>query len=151
MTTISGKVAFVTGGASGVGLGQAKALTKAGAKVAIADIMQDRLDAAIAEFEATGAQALPVKLDVTDLDAFAAAADTVESQLGPVQLLFSTGGVSQFGPLQNATIEDWRWQIDVNVYGLINAIQTFLPRMLGRGDNCHITATTSMSAFLSLP
>lgn len=150
MTRIGGKVAFVTGGASGVGLGQAKALVKAGATVAIADIMQDRLDAVADHFQSAGTPVMPVLLDVTDLDAFGRAADAVERELGPVQLLFSTAGVSQFGPVWQATMEDWRWQIDVNLYGLIHGMHTFVPRMLERGDDCHITATASMSAFLSL-
>lgn len=151
MTGIAGKVAFVTGGASGVGLGQAKALVKRGARVAIVDIMQDRLDEVSAEFEAAGTPVMAVRMDLTDLDAYAAAVDRVEAELGPVQLLFNTAGVSQFGPLQHATMDDWRWQIDVNLYGTINALQVFLPRMLERGDECHITVTASMSAFLSLP
>ena len=77
--------------------------------------------------------------------------DAVEAELGPVQLFFNTAGVSQFGPLQAATMDDWRWQIDVNLYGTINGLQVFLPRMLERGDDCHIIVTASMSAFLSLP
>ena len=151
MTTIAGKTAFVTGGGSGVGLGQAKALAKAGARVAIADVRQDHLDAALAHFEAAGTPIMGVKLDITDRAAYAAAADAVEARLGPVQLLFNTAGVSHFGPLQQATPEDWQWQIDVNLYGVINGIQTFLPRMLARGDSCHIVNTASMSAFVSLP
>lgn len=151
MTSLAGKVAFVTGGGSGVGLGQAKALVKRGVKVAIVDVMQDRLDEAAADFEAAGTPVMPVRLDLADLGAYETAVDAVEAELGPVQLLFNTAGVSQFGPLQSATMDDWRWQMDVNVYGLINGIQTFLPRMLERGDDCHITTTASMSAFLALP
>ncbi len=151
MTAIAGKTAFVTGGGSGVGLGQAKALIKAGAKVAIADIRQDHLDETAAQFAAAGTPVLAVRLDITDRAAYAAAADRVEAELGPVQLLFNTAGVSHFGPLQDATPEDWQWQIDVNLYGPINGIQTFLPRMLKRGDGCHIINTASMSAFVSLP
>ncbi len=151
MTSIAGKTAFVTGGGSGVGLGQAKALVKAGARVAIADIRQDHLDAAAAHFEAAGTPVVAVKLDISDRVAYAAAADRVEAEIGPVQLLFNTAGVSHFGPLQNATAEDWQWQIDVNLYGVINGIQAFLPRMLERGSDCHIINTASMSAFLSLP
>ena len=79
------------------------------------------------------------------------AADEVEASLGPVQLLFNTAGVSIFGPLQNATFEDWEWQLDVNLWGMINGIQIFVPRMLERGDDCHIINTSSMSAFVSLP
>jgi short-subunit dehydrogenase len=59
--------------------------------------------------------------------------------------------VSIFGPLQNATAEDWEWQLDVNLWGVINGVQTFLPRMLDRGDDCHIINTASMSAFVALP
>lgn len=151
MTTIAGKTAFVTGGGSGVGLGQAKALVKAGARVAIADVRQDHIDEAVAHFAAAGIPIMGVKLDITDRAAYAAAADAVEAELGPVQLLFNTAGVSHFGPLQQATAEDWQWQIDVNLYGVINGIQTFLPRMLARGDACHIVNTASMSAFVSLP
>lgn len=150
MTSIAGKVAFVTGGGSGVGLGQAKALVKAGARVAIADIRQDHLDEAVAHFAAQGVTVVGVKLDITDRAAYAAAADKVEAELGPVQLLFNTAGVSHFGPIQDATAEDWQWQIDVNLYGVINGIQTFLPRMLALGSDCHIVNTASMSAFVSL-
>ncbi|WP_284124310.1 SDR family NAD(P)-dependent oxidoreductase [Parerythrobacter aestuarii] len=151
MTAISGKLAFVTGGASGVGLGQAKALLRRGARVVIADIMQDRLDAVCAEFEAAGTPVVAVRLDLTDLDAYRGVVDAVEAEYGPIQLLFNTAGVSQFGPLQAATMDDWRWQIDVNLYGTIHALQVFLPRMLERGDDNHIIVTASMSAFLSLP
>jgi len=151
MTDVKGKVAFITGGGSGVGLGQAEVFGKAGAKIAIADIRDDHLKDAVKSLAEKGVEAMPVKLDITDRDAYARAADEVEAKLGPVQLLFNTAGVSIFGPLQNATIEDWQWQMDVNVYGVINGVMTFLPRMLKRGDDCHITNTASMSAFVSLP
>ena len=151
MTQVAGKVAFITGGGSGVGLGQAKVFAEAGCKVAIADIRQDHLDETMQHFAQTDAEVMPVHLDITDLDAYRRAADAVEARLGPVQLLFNTAGVSIFGPLQNATMEDWQWQFDVNFWGMINGIQTFLPRMLKRGDDCHIVNTASMSAFVALP
>lgn len=151
MTRVAGKTAFITGGGSGVGFGQAQVFAEAGCRVAIADIRQDHLDEAMAHFEAAGHEVMPVKLDITDRAAFARAADAVEAKLGPVQLLFNTAGVSIFGPMQDATPEDWQWQIDVNLYGVINGIQTFLPRMLARGDDCHIVNTASMSAFVALP
>jgi len=151
VTQVSGKVAFITGGGSGVGLGQAKVFAQAGCKIAIADIRKDHLDEAMDYFASVDAEAMPVQLDITDRDAFARAANDVEASLGPVQLLFNTAGVSIFGPLQDATAEDWQWQLDVNLGGIINGIQTFLPRMLERGDDCHIINTASMSAFVSLP
>jgi NAD(P)-dependent dehydrogenase (short-subunit alcohol dehydrogenase family) len=151
MTEVAGKTAFVTGGGSGVGLGQAKVFAEAGCKVAIADIRKDHLDDAMDYFESVDAEVMAVELDITDRQAYARAADSVEAKLGPVQLLFNTAGVSIFGPLQDATTEDWEWQLDVNLWGVVNGVQTFLPRMLERGDDCHIISTASMSAFVSLP
>jgi len=150
MTQVAGKVAFITGGGSGVGLGQAKVFAGAGCKIAIADVRKDRLDEAMEYFGSIEAEVMPVQLDISDAEAYARAADAVESTLGGVQLLFNTAGVSAFGPLQNATMEDWKWHMDVNLWGMINGIQTFLPRMLERGDDCHIINTASMSAFISL-
>lgn len=151
MTAVAGKVAFITGGGSGVGFGQASVFAAAGCKVAIADIRQDHLDNAVARIRDAGFDAMPVKLDITDPGAYRRAADGVEAALGPVQLLFNTAGVSQFGPMQDATPEDWQWQIDVNMWGVINGLQVFLPRMVERGDDCHIINTASMSAFVALP
>ena len=151
MTDVSGKVAFITGGGSGVGFGQASVFAEAGCRVAIADIREDHLEATMETLTGKGYDVMPVHLDITDPDAYTKAADEVEAALGPVQLLFNTAGVSIFGPLQNATREDWEWQFNVNVWGMINGIQIFLPRMLERGDDCHIINTASMSAFVSLP
>lgn len=150
MTKVAGRTAFITGGGSGVALGQAKVFAQAGCKVAIADIRQDHLDEAMAWFEGRGHDVMAVKLDITDRDAYARAADAVEAKLGPVELLFNTAGVSIFGPLQNATYDDWDWQLDVNLKGVINGIQTFVPRMIERGKGGHIVNTASMSAFVAL-
>jgi len=150
MTTVPGRTAFITGGGSGVALGQAKVFAQAGCKVAIADIRQDHLDEAMGWFEGRGHDVMAVKLDITDRDAYARAADAVEAKLGPVELLFNTAGVSIFGPLQNATYDDWDWQLDVNLKGVINGIQTFVPRMIERGKGGHIVNTASMSAFVAL-
>jgi NAD(P)-dependent dehydrogenase (short-subunit alcohol dehydrogenase family) len=150
MTRVAGRTAFITGGGSGVALGQAKVFAEAGSKVAIADIRQDHLDEAMAYFDGTGFEVMPVKLDITDRAAYQAAADAVEAKLGPVELLFNTAGVSIFGPLQNATYDDWDWQLSVNLGGVINGIRTFVPRMIERGNGGHIVNTASMSAFVAL-
>jgi len=152
MKELAGKVAFITGGGSGVALGQAKVFAREGMKVVIADIRQDHLDEAMAYFrKQPGAQVHPIRLDITDRQAYARAADEAERVFGPVQLLCNTAGVSQFGPLQQATYDDWDWQIDVNLRGMINGIQTFLPRMIASGLEAHIVNTASMSAFVALP
>lgn len=148
---VAGRTAFITGGGSGVGLGQAKVFAEAGCKVAIADIRQDHLDQAVAWFEQAGHEVMPVRLDITDAQAYAAAADAVEAKLGPVELLFNTAGVSIFGPLLQATADDWEWQMSVNVRGVINGVQTFVPRMIERKNGGHVVNTGSMSSFIALP
>ena len=151
MRELSGKVAFITGGGSGVALGQAKVFAAAGMKVVIADVRVDHLDAALAWFAAQpGQQVHGIRMDVTDRAAWAHAADEAERVFGPVQLLCNTAGVSQFGPMQDATWEDWDWQLSVNLGGVVNGVKTFVPRMLAHGLGGHIVNTASMSAFLSL-
>jgi|SRR5882672_1136762 len=150
MKDLSGKTAFITGGGSGVALGQAKVFSSVGMKVVIADIRQDHLDEAMAFFRKANAKVHPLRLDITDREAYAAAAEEAERVFGPVQLLCNTAGVSQFGPMQQATYDDWDWQMSVNVGGVINGIQTFVPRMLKLGQPCHIVNTASMSGFTPL-
>jgi NAD(P)-dependent dehydrogenase (short-subunit alcohol dehydrogenase family) len=149
---LQGKTAFITGGGSGVALGQAKVFSEeAGMRVVIADIRQDHLDQAMAYFSARQLPVHPIRLDITDRDAYRRAADEAERVFGAVELLCNTAGVSQFGPIEAATDEDWDWQIDVNLKGMINGIQTFMPRMIERGAGGHIVNTASMSAFVALP
>jgi NAD(P)-dependent dehydrogenase (short-subunit alcohol dehydrogenase family) len=151
MKDLAGKVAFITGGGSGVALGQAKAFAAHGMKIVIADIRKDHLDGALAYFREKKMPAHGIQLDITDRKAFAAAADEAEKVFGPVQLLCNTAGVSQFGPVQQATYDDWDWQMSVNLGGVINGIQTFVPRMLKHDLGSHIVNTASMAGFLPLP
>lgn len=152
MEQLKGKVAFVTGGGSGVALGQAKVFAaEAGMNVVIADIRQDHLDEAMDWFAARKLPVHAIKLDITDREDYRLAADEVEEVFGGVDLLCNTAGVSQFGPVEQATFDDWDWQIDVNLKGMINGVQTFLPRMIARGAGGHIVNTASMSAFVALP
>jgi NAD(P)-dependent dehydrogenase (short-subunit alcohol dehydrogenase family) len=149
MEDFKDKVAFITGGASGVGLGQAKVLSGLGVKVVIADIRQDHLDHALAWFREHGRAAHAIKLDITDRAAFARAADETERVFGPMHLLFNTAGVSAFGPLEKSTYEDYDWMMGVNFGGVVNGIQTFVPRMIGHGKGGHIVNTASLGAFTS--
>jgi NAD(P)-dependent dehydrogenase (short-subunit alcohol dehydrogenase family) len=150
MKDLAGKVAFITGGGSGVALGQAKVFAKAGMKVVIADIRQDHLDQAMAYFKEQNAQVHAIHLDVTDRKAMAEAADETERVFGPVQLLCNTAGVNLLGPMAKATYDDWDWIMGVNVGGVINGIQTFVPRMIDYGKGGHIVNTASMSSFRPL-
>ncbi len=150
MQDLSGKTAFVTGGASGVGLGIAKALLAAGMNVAIADIRDDHLAEAAEELSGTN-RVLALKLDVTDRAGFAAAADAAEAAFGPVHLLCNNAGVAVVGPVELATFGDWDWTMSVNLGGTINGVATFLPRMLAHGQGGHIVNTASMSGLMPHP
>jgi NAD(P)-dependent dehydrogenase (short-subunit alcohol dehydrogenase family) len=152
MQDLEGKVAFITGGGSGVAFGQARVFAEeAGMKVVIADIRQDHLDQAMEHFRGRKAAVHAIRLDITDRAAYARAADEAEQVFGPVQLLLNTAGVSQFGPVEKATYDDWDWQIDVNLKGVINGVQTFMPRMIAKGQGGHIVNTASMSGFVAMP
>jgi NAD(P)-dependent dehydrogenase (short-subunit alcohol dehydrogenase family) len=145
----TGRTAFITGGASGAGFGQAKVFGREGCKIAIADIRGDAVERAVAELKAEGIDAHGVVLDITDRAAFVRAADEVEAALGPVSMLFGTAGVSIFGPLELATYDDYDWIFGVNFGGVVNLMQTFVPRMVERNIGGHIVNTASLGAFFA--
>lgn len=147
MQDLGGKTAFVTGGASGIGLGIAKALLGAGMNVVIADIRDDHLESARAELGG-GERVLPIRLDVTNREDFAAAADRAEAAFGKVHLLVNNAGVAVVGPTELATYGDWDWVMGVNLGGAINGVVTMLPRILAHGEGGHIVCTASMSALV---
>lgn len=141
----AGKVAFVTGAASGIGLGIARRLAEAGARVALADIREEPLQAARAEVAALGADAIAVPVDVSDRASVEAAADRVERELGEVRIVCNNAGVAMHGvPVDQVAPGDWDWVIGVNVYGVIHGIQTFVPRMRARGTGGHVVNTASI-------
>jgi len=147
MQNIAGKTAFITGGASGIGLGIAKALLGAEMNVVIADIRDDHLDAAKAELGAPD-RVMGVKLDVTDRAAYAAAADAVEARFGNIHILCNNAGVAVVGPTELATFSDWDWCMGVLLGGTINGVTIMLPRILKHGEGGHIVNTASMSGLV---
>ena len=144
-----GKTAFITGGASGAGLGQAKVFGQAGCNIVIADIRQAAIDTALDELKRGGIKAHGIKLDISDRAAFAAAADQAEKVFGPLHLLFNTAGVSIFGPLEQASYDDYDWIFGVNMWGVVNSMQTWVPRMLAHGEGGHIVNTASLGCFFA--
>ena len=149
MQDLAGKTAFITGGASGIGLGMARAFVAAGMKVAIADIRQDALDTALASLGGPAAGVRAFRLDVTDRKAWVRVADEAEAALGPVQLLCSNAGVNFIGATQDATFQDWDFCLGVNLGGAVNAVQTFVPRMLKRGGGGHVVITSSVAGLFT--
>jgi NAD(P)-dependent dehydrogenase (short-subunit alcohol dehydrogenase family) len=149
----AGRVAFVTGGASGIGLGMAQAFLAAGMKVAIADIDAAALDEASALL---GGAAMAVALDVTSAAGWAAALDAVEARLGPVWLLCNNAGLGQGrradgGPVLMADMpeEVWRLVIDTNLHGTYQGIRAAVPRMVAAGRGGHVVNTASMAGLIA--
>ena len=148
MDELEGKVAFVTGGSSGIGFGMAVAFARAGVQVAVSGLGQRHLDETVDCFAQHGLDVHPIRLDVTDRAGMERAADEIEQILGPVQLLANNAGIGLTGPVGDARPDDWDWMIDVNIKGVVNGVQTFLPRMQAHGDGGHIVNTSSMSGIL---
>jgi NAD(P)-dependent dehydrogenase (short-subunit alcohol dehydrogenase family) len=148
MRDVEGKVAFITGGGSGVGLGMAKTFIGAGMKVAIADIREDHLGAATAEL---GGDVLAIRLDVTDRKALARAADETERALGNVHIVCNNAGINLFNDISEATYQDWDWVLGVNLGGVVNGVVTFVPRIKAHREGGHVVNTASMAAFIAGP
>ena len=142
MTDVTGRTAFITGGANGIGLGIARVFGAAGVKLALADLDSAALERAKAELSATTEVHTSV-LDVRDRAAFADAADAAEANLGPVSLLFNNAGVAGGAPAARLTYALWDWGLGINLGGVVNGVQTFLPRMVARGQGGHIVNTAS--------
>ena len=146
MQHVEGKTAFITGGASGIGLGMAKAFTAAGMNCVLADVRDDHMDQAQTFFQDAGRaeQVHILKLDVTDRDAYRAAADQAEQVFGKVHVLCNNAGIGISAEVSKASYEDWDWGVDVNLNGVFNGVHVMLPRIRAHGEGGHIVNTASM-------
>ncbi|MGI4878973.1 MAG: SDR family NAD(P)-dependent oxidoreductase, partial [Janthinobacterium lividum] len=149
---IAGRVAFVTAGVSGIGLGIAKALARGGARLALTYRNEAHRAQAAAWFAAADvAPPLFVPLDVADRVAFAAAAATAEAHWGRIDILVNNAGVSVFGATEDATYADYDWIMGVNFGGTVNGLVSVLPAIRRHGDGGHVVNVASMAAFLPGP
>jgi NAD(P)-dependent dehydrogenase (short-subunit alcohol dehydrogenase family) len=149
MRDVEGRTAFVTGGASGIGLGMATAFLGAGMNVVIADLRADHIETALRRLGAGTVHA--IELDVTDRAGFARAAEEAEGVFGNVHVLCNNAGVGILGPARDARYDDWDWGLGVLLGGAVNGVQTFLPRLLAHGEGGHIVNTASMAGVLPVP
>ena len=149
MRSLAKRVAFITGGASGLGFAMAQVFGREGMAVVIADIRQDRIDQAVEQLRNSGISATGRQLDVTDRQAYSRIADEVEAQVGPVHLLCNNAGIGIMGALADASYSDWDWILGVNLGGVVNGLCTFLPRIRARGEGGHILATASAAGLIA--
>ena len=143
---LAGKVAVVTGGASGIGKGIAAQLVAEGAQVIIADIQRDTMEAAAAEIGATG-----VQTDVSDPASVDALARAALDRYGAVHVVCNNAGIGPLAPVADLTLDDWRWMLGVNLWGVIHGVHTFLPILKQNRDGGHIVNTASMAGLVAGP
>jgi NAD(P)-dependent dehydrogenase (short-subunit alcohol dehydrogenase family) len=143
------KIAYITGGSSGIGLGIARALHERGAKVILGNLDDKQFADALKMFPPGDPRVATVIHNVMERDAWEAKADEIEKKFGPVHILVNNAGVGVQAGVLNGTYNDWDWLMGVNLWGPIYGVKTFAPRMKSRpGEGCHIVTTTSTSGVL---
>ncbi len=145
---LAGKVAFITGGSSGIGLGIARACAEAGMDVVITYLTESHRESAERVLRGTHCRFLSLKVDVTDKDSVADAEREVYRTVGAVNLLCTNAGIGITSPICEATPDDWDDAIGVNLRGVINCLDSFLKRMIREGEPAHVLATASMSGLI---
>lgn len=148
MKQLEGKVAVVTGAASGLGRGIAETFVAEGMSVVIADNRLEAAEATAAEISDGRGRAVAIEVDVTNRGSVEALADRVERELGGASVLVNNAGVLSFTPVGEPEERGWRWITDVNMFGVVYGVQAFLPRMLERGDEGHIVNVASLAGIV---
>ena len=141
-----GTTAVVTGGASGIGKAMARAFRDAGCSVVVADLDRDGLAATATELGVLG-----VPTDVADPDSVAALAERAVAEFGEVHVVCANAGVGPVGPVADLTLDDWRWMLQVNLFGVVHTVHAFLPLLRRNADWGHLVVTSSMSALCPPP
>jgi len=149
MRNFTGKAAFVTGGASGIGLALARALAEADCRVMIADIEQAALDAAVRSLAGVGPEVRGVVCDVADAVSVDRAAEQAIAAFGKIHILCNNGGVTASSGIDNLSLDNWRWVLDVNLMGVVHGLRTFLPHMRQHGESGHIVNTASIAGMIT--
>ena len=150
MEELNGKVAIVTGGASGIGLALATALAAEGARLVIADIEAAALDDAAAGLAATGAEVVAVRADVARYDDVEAVGAAAMDAYGAVHIAVNNAGVALGGAMWELSLEDWEWVLGVDLWGVIHGVKAFTPLIIESGGG-HIVNTASMAGLTSTP
>lgn len=145
------KVAFVTGAASGIGLGIAKAFAANGMKVMMADIEEEPLMKAVSDLKAANGVVEGIVCDVRDLEAVQAAAKATVDAFGKVHVVVNNAGVGGGGETGDIPMDTWRWVVDVNLMGVVHGCETFVPLIKEHGEGGYIVNTASMAGIIGVP
>jgi NAD(P)-dependent dehydrogenase (short-subunit alcohol dehydrogenase family) len=140
--------AVITGGASGIGLATASEFDSRGARLVLADVDKPALERAVARLRGEGFVAHGVMCDVRHLDEVVHLADEAFRLLGQVDIIFSNAGIVVAGPIAQLTHDDWRWVIDIDLWGSIHTVEAFLPRLIEQGAGGHIASTASFAGLV---
>jgi NAD(P)-dependent dehydrogenase (short-subunit alcohol dehydrogenase family) len=149
MRDVEGKVAFITGGSSGIGLGIAYAFFEAGMKVVLGYRTQEHLEQAMERFSSDPKRVHAIKVDVVDRSAMAQAANETLKVFGRVHVLVNNAGVAHFQSIENTTFDDWDWQMGVNVNGVFNGVRAFLPHIRSNDEGGQIITTASAAGLVA--
>src|SRR5215469_14951560 len=149
MQELAGKTAFVTGGASGIGFALGRAFAQAGMKVMLADIETDALAAAVENLHDFGPNARGDACDVADPASIERAAAASYEAFGKIHVVCNNAGVAGGGGIDNISLDNWKWVLDVNLMGVLHGIRTFLPHIRAHGEGGHIVNTASMAGLNS--
>lgn len=151
MDSFEGKVAVITGAASGIGRALAQHCVQEGMKVVLADIEEGALSATATALQAQGASVLSVRTNVAQAAEVATLAQRTLDRFGAVHLLFNNAGVAAGGPIWSMSLQDWEWVLGVNLWGVVHGIRTFVPILLQQGGEAHIVNTASIAGLVSTP
>jgi len=148
ITDVKGRVAYITGGSSGIGLGIARVFHEAGMKVVIGYLDEQHIGEALKQFPENDSRLHAIKHDVMDRDSWERVADEIEKKFGGLQVLVNNAGVGLQAPASTGTYKDWEWGLGVNLWGPIYGVRTYVPRMLAAKQGAQIVTTTSTSGIL---
>jgi NAD(P)-dependent dehydrogenase (short-subunit alcohol dehydrogenase family) len=151
MDQLEGKVAVVTGAASGIGLAMAEAFAAEGMKIVMADIEPEALSIAAEGLKGKASAVLASRTDVSNPDSVEELAAKVYDAFGATHVLCNNAGVEVIGAVHEHTLADWQWVMGVNLWGVIHGVRSFVPRMLAQGSRAHIVNTASMAGLVAAP
>lgn len=150
MQDYDNKVVAITGAANGLGKEIARRFAGAGAKLALADIDAENLEALRAELEGNGVDVLASVFDVRSFDAMEEFARQTYAAYGSVDVFFNNAGVITVGTIWEQPLSDWDWLLDVNVKGVVHGIKAFVPKMIAQDTECHVVNTSSIAGLLTV-